>query len=389
MKDNLFFRMKFKNGQRLDRIHLYNSKKGIYKNWSTIMRHKKKYAILSENEELELTANGDFIIRKDFVENYQIIDFHCHSFEGLCQLFPPFLQRKKTDYNKSLMDLSCFPFSMNLFDLNKIYFSDCPTNLFSFDGLKTKIKLFTGVFVLPFATTERLLADMNNNGINKAVIQQINPPNKNNADIMEEIVNKNAQLYTFGSVHPFDKDIDNKINHYMNLHIKGWKINPHVCGFSIDCKESLALIEKLSKTGLPILCCSGVGLPQEVLLTNIPSKQMKKDVLNQSLDKYETVLDTFPNTTFILAHGGCFEFENMLSLLKNHQNIYTDISIQPAEHIKTLIEQIGAERILFGTDYPFVTQAFSILSVLRATKNEDERTLIFSKNAKRLLGDSF
>lgn len=350
------------------------------------MRYKKKkYTILSENGELELTENGDFIIKKDLVENYQIIDFHCHSFEGLCQLFPPFLQKGKTNYNKSLMDLSCFPFSMNLFDLNKVYFSDCPTKLFSVDGFKTKIKLFTGVFVLPPATIEKLLIDMKNNGISKAVIQQISPPNKNSADIMEEIVSKNEQLYTFGSVHPFDENIDCKIEHYMNLHIKGWKINPHVCGFSIDCEESLALIEKLSKTGLPILCCSGLGLPQEVLLTNIPSKQMKQDVLNQSLDKYKIVLDTFPNTTFILAHSGCFEFENMINLLKNHQNVYTDISIQPTEHIKMLIEQIGSERILFGTDYPFVTQAFSILSVLRATKNEDERTLIFSKNAKRLL----
>ena len=39
-----------------------------------------------------------------------------------------------------------------------------------------------------YATTERLLKDMDNNCISKAVIQQINPPNKNSADIMEEIV---------------------------------------------------------------------------------------------------------------------------------------------------------------------------------------------------------
>lgn len=87
------------------------------------------------------------------------------------------------------------------------------------------------------------------------------------------------------------------------------QINPHVCGFSIDSEKSLALMEKLSKTGLPILCCSGLGLPQDVLATNIPSKPTKKDVRNQRLDKYETVLDTFPDTTFILAHGGAYEFK--------------------------------------------------------------------------------
>lgn len=349
------------------------------------IRMKKKYTILSQNEELELTSNGDFVIKKAFAENYEIIDFHCHSYESLFQLFPTFLQKRKLDFNKSLMNLSCFPFSIDLFDLNQICFSNCPTKLFSLGGLQTKIKLFTGVFVLNYATTERLLKDMDNNCITKAVIQQINPPDKNSADIMEEIVTQNERLYTFGAIHPFDENIDNIINHYMDLHIKGWKINPHVCGFSIDSEKSLALIEKLSKTGLPILCCNGLGLPQDVLLTNIPSKRTKKDVLNQMLDKYEIVLDTFHNTTFILAHGGAYEFEKMVSLQKNHRNVYTDISLQPAEHIKTLIREIGYERVLFGTDYPFVTQAFSVLSVLRATKNENERAFIFSKNAKRLL----
>lgn len=350
---------------------------------------KKKKIILSQNEELELCPNGDFKIKKELIKNYEIIDFHCHSFEGLSQLFPTFLQKKRNNYNKSLMDLSCFPFAINLFDLNKIYFSDCPTKLFSLDGIKTRIKLLTGALVLNYATTDRLLFDMDNNGISQAVILQINPPNKNNADTMEEIVSQNKRLYTFGAIHPFDEAIDDKLDYYMNSNIKGWKINPHICDFSIDSKESLELIEKLSVTGLPILCCSGLGLPQEMLMTNVASGQTKKSVLNQTLNKYEIVLDTFPNTTFILAHSGCFEFEKMVNLLKSHRNVYTDISIQPSENIKILIEQIGSERLLFGTDYPFVTQAFSILSVLRATKNEEERINIFSKNAKRLLKKPF
>ena len=69
--------------------------------------------------------------------------------------------------------------------------------------------------------------------------------------------------------------------------------------------------------------------------------------------------------------------------MKKYPNTYTDISIQPAANIKKLIGEIGSERILFGTDYPFVTQAFSILSVLRATDIEQERVNIFSDNTKK------
>lgn len=51
-----------------------------------------------------------------------------------------------------------------------------------------------------------------------------------------------------------------------------------------------------------------------------------------------------------------------------------------------MISEIGNERIMFGTDYPFVTQAFSIRSVLRATGDEQERRNVFCENAKKLLG---
>ena len=37
---------------------------------------KKKYNILSKNEELELTSNGDFVIKRAVAENYEIIDFY-------------------------------------------------------------------------------------------------------------------------------------------------------------------------------------------------------------------------------------------------------------------------------------------------------------------------
>ena len=64
-----------------------------------------------------------------------------------------------------------------------------------------------------------------------SILNAIRETADNSADIMEEIVIQNKQLYTFGAVHPFDESVDSKIKHYMNLHIKGWKINPHVCGF--------------------------------------------------------------------------------------------------------------------------------------------------------------
>lgn len=350
------------------------------------MRHNRlKQQIMSNNPELVLCENGDFKIKADLVEKYEIIDMHCHTFSGLSQLFPPFLQIEKFNKDVSLMDMSCFPFSMKLFDLDKIYFTNCPTKLFSVDGIKTRIKLFSGALVLNYATIDRLIMDMDANHIQKAVVQQINPANKNCAKIMNQIVKNNDRLYTFGSIHPYDKAIVDKIDNYMQMDIKGWKLNPHIWGVPIDCDESIALLKELAKTNLPIMSCSGIGLPKEMLNSAVPPKKTKKEVTTQHLRKFEKVLDCIPNTTFILAHSGCFDFEYIIDIMKKYPNTYTDISIQPAANIKKLIGEIGSERILFGTDYPFVTQAFSILSVLRATEDEQERVNIFSENAKKLI----
>lgn len=350
------------------------------------MRHnREKQQIASVNPELLLCENGDFKIKADLVEKYEIIDMHCHIYKGLSQLFPAFLQKEKFNKKISLMDMSCFPFSLGLFDLDKIYFTKCPTKLFSSDGIKTRMKLFSGAFVLNYATEDRLIMDMDANNIHKAVVQQINPPNKSCGEVMDSIVKNNDRLYTFGSIHPFDDDIVTKINNYMKLDIKGWKLNPHIWGVPIDCDESIALLKELAKTKLPIMSCSGIGLPKEVLNSAVPTKRTKKEVMTQQLRKFEKVLDCIPDTTFILAHSGCFDFEDIIDIMKKYPNTYTDISVQPSENIKKLINEIGSERLLFGTDYPFVSQAFSILSVLRATEVEQERINIFNENAKKLI----
>lgn len=101
------------------------------------------------------------------------------------------------------------------------------------DGITTRIKLFSGALVLNYATVDRLIMDMEANHIQRAVVQQINPPNKNCVEVMDNIVKNNDRLYTFGSIHPFDDNILAKIDNYMKMDIKGWKLNPHIWGVPI------------------------------------------------------------------------------------------------------------------------------------------------------------
>ena len=119
---------------------------------------------------------------------------HCHIYNGLSQLFPTILQKEKSNSRKSLMDTSCFPYTIDLFDLNKISFTECPTSILSMQGIQARIKLFSGALVLNYATVDRLLRDMDDNHIGKAVVQQINPPNKSCAKVMDDIVTQTSHI---------------------------------------------------------------------------------------------------------------------------------------------------------------------------------------------------
>ena len=86
------------------------------------------------------------------VDKYEIIDVHCHLFKGLAQLFPALLQKENNNTTVSLLDRSCFPFSMDLFNLDKISYTEYQTKLLSGNGIKTRIKLFTGALVLNYGS---------------------------------------------------------------------------------------------------------------------------------------------------------------------------------------------------------------------------------------------
>lgn len=347
--------------------------------------YRTKEDILVDCPELELTEFGDFAIRKDCIKDYEIIDFHCHLFSSLKELFPKFLCKEIHDMKSSFFDKSCFNFSLELFDIQKTCFTGFPERIISVDGIRTRWKLLTGEFIVRRASTERLLRDMKMNHISSALVLQINPPDRNTAQVMEDITTKNRELMTFGSIHPNDGSIKEKIEKYLSLNIKGWKLNPHICGFNIDDRQSIDLIRVLAETKLPILSCSGLGIPKKHLNSNIVPRKLKEETLSQCINKFYKVFEAVPDATFILAHGGIFELDELVMLMQEFPNTYTDISTQPSGSIRKLIDKVGSERILFGTDYPFFNHAFSIMSVLRATSQEEERRNIFSRNARRLL----
>lgn len=65
---------------------------------------------------------------------------------------------------------------------------------------------------------------------------------------------------------------------------------------------------------------------------------------------FDNLIKTYPNVTFVLAHGRPLELT--IPILNKYNNVYVDTAFMPAENIAKLVDSGYIERTLWGTDAP-------------------------------------
>jgi predicted TIM-barrel fold metal-dependent hydrolase len=102
---------------------------------------------------------------------------------------------------------------------------------------------------------------------------------------------------------------------------------------------------------------------------------------------YEKPIAENPKTRFILGHAGALQMEDALWLVKKYSNVYVETSSQSLSNVKRMVDTVDADRILYGTDWPFYHQSIALAKVLMATEGRrDVRHKILWSNAARILG---
>jgi predicted TIM-barrel fold metal-dependent hydrolase len=94
-------------------------------------------------------------------------------------------------------------------------------------------------------------------------------------------------------------------------------------------------------------------------------------------------------TRFVFAHPGeASRVEEHISVMLECDNVYLDISgtgLFRYGMLKHLVTSVGADRIIFGSDYPICNPNMYIHAVEFEKISDSDKELIFSQNAKRLL----
>jgi len=95
----------------------------------------------------------------------------------------------------------------------------------------------------------------------------------------------------------------------------------------------------------------------------------------------------FPQATIVMAHLGGGGERGVLDLV-DVPNVLVDTSgWQPeAVHVEYAVRQLGARRVMYGSDYPIRDFGVQIGRVLGARISPEEKELILRGNAARILG---
>lgn len=193
-----------------------------------------------------------------------------------------------------------------------------------------------------------------------------------NRFIAGAVANGEGHVFGLGTVHPDSPDMEADVNDLLSLGLIGVKIHPDFQKVAVNDPRFMTLFEILRAKSLPVLIHTG---------------DRRYDFSNPN--RLIPVLKSFPTLTVIGAHFGGWGFwEEVPPLLAGFQNFVTDCSSSlygmTNEAAKKAIATYGADRVLFGTDYPMWDPEREVERLLSLGLSSSDTEKITHRNAERV-----
>lgn len=224
-------------------------------------------------------------------------------------------------------------------------------------------------------TVPNLIHEMNLMSVSHSIVLAIDLlVASNNSEHLLEHNKEQKRLVTFASVHPLKNNLRKRVQSFKDKGAKGLKIHPQIQTIRASHPAVIKLTQIAGELDMPVLFHSGAS--------DI-SPDWQSDFAD--LRHFHSVLRECPDTTVILAHGGIHQHREVIRLMKKYNNAYVELSGQAPGPIREMIDELGSDRILFGSDWPFYPIRFPLAKVLIATEGDPQsRENILWKNAQNL-----
>lgn len=164
---------------------------------------------------------------------------------------------------------------------------------------------------------------------------------------------------------------------------KGIKLHPAEGRYFPRDERIWPVYARAQELGLPIITHGGLFM-------------MSPDEAYTRPSNFESVLESFPELTLVVAHMGHGFWDESVELAKRYSNVYFDTSavVSGVEHLQVLsdddaaelIRRLGVERVMFGSDYPWFNPAVDLKRFLRLPLTPAEKEKVLGENATAILG---
>ena len=225
-------------------------------------------------------------------------------------------------------------------------------------------------------TPADLLAVNEQAGIDHSIVQSVATTPKQvqsiNNFIAETVASAPGKLTGLGTLHPNSEDLRGDVEHLVSLGLKGVKLHPDIQNFKVDDYRCLKIYELCEEFGLPLLMHTG-----------------DKRYDNSNPNRLIPILQIYDKLTIIGAHfGGWSIWEEASHVLCDIPNLYVDCSSAMPwisdEKTVEIIRRYGAERVLFGTDYPMWSPVKELNRFMNLDLTDDEKRIILGKNVRKI-----
>lgn len=226
-------------------------------------------------------------------------------------------------------------------------------------------------------TMPNIVREMDALKIGQSVCLCIDMWGSNNSERAAKVLSGQSRLVFFCSVTPKDRRAREKMERYVAAGARGMKVHPEIQLAPIDSDlmlNHLRLWRRVSG-GKPVLFHSGFN-----------GFEPKKAREHAAIEKYEPAAGALEDTPCIFGHAAMNSFRTAVEIALKFPNVSLEISGQPPAHIREMLDKLGEDRLLFGSDWPVYPQAIPMAKVLLATEDAPAaRMKILRDNALKLL----
>ena len=229
------------------------------------------------------------------------------------------------------------------------------------------------------ATVDDLIEAMKKNEVDYSVVLPIatNIHQHTTINNYAEEINKIPNIFSFGSLHPFQEDWEKALYDIKEKGLLGIKLHPEYQNFYIDSPESVRILKKCEEYGLIVVLHSGKDHGIEPPVHCTPEK------LRHITDNYVS------GKNIVAAHLGSWHMWDDVEKYLVGTPIMLDTAYI-SKHISKeqfvrIVQNHGSEKILFATDSPWETASVTKDFIDQSPLLDTEKENIFANNAKKLL----